>query len=342
MEERIYFGRILELEKTSKHLDNLDRKIIYALSANARAPLSLIAKEVHASRDIVHYRIKKLLAENIILRFAPSIDLSFFGFHSFSVFFILSNLNKERRNNFMHQLLNHPNTKSVMEYSTKWEVEWVVVAQSLQEFDEILTKISTEFADVIIEKNSAEIIKGFKSITLPQRPEYEYHQLKKKQAKYVPDKTDLNILEMLCDNCRLSSYDIAARLGISSNTVRYRIKQLVSAGVIRRFSVLVDLNALDYHLYSIGVVVKSLNERNERKLAEFVRGHRFIIRAVKVLGHWDLMFAIVADTIKNFHKTVKEITDEFADIIVNYESLIAYKEHTFKFFPKVVVETQKP
>ncbi len=335
MDERVDFGRILELNESTATLDAIDRKLIYLLSEDSRMPISALAKQLRISRDVVAYRIKKLIDRKVILRFSPYVDLSFFHLETYHVYFITTGNKKSERDRFIERLSKHSNTKSVMEYTTKWEIEWIVVATSLIEFDALLTSIATEFSHVILEKHSVELIKGFKSSTLPLRQKYEPWS-SPRTGKYVPNKTDVQLLSLLCEDCRISSYELSEKLKLSPSSVRFRIKSLRRAGVLRRFSVLVDLNALGYHLYTIGAVVKSLSEHDEHKLEEIVRQNRFVIRAVKVLGHWDLMFVIVADTINNFHKTVKLITDNFADILITYESLIAFKEHTFKFLPRVI------
>jgi len=156
---------------------------------------------------------------------------------------------------------------------------------------------------------------------------------------YTPDDIDKRIIAHLHDDARVSSYTIGESLSLSSNAIRYRIKKLIDTGIIRSFTATVNLNALGYHLYTVGIILKSLSSTQEAKLKEFLRGQRFIIRAVKVLGPWDVMLTILADNIKHYHSTVKEIEDMFSDIIISYDTLIGYEEKVYKYVPDVVVET---
>ena len=74
------------------------------------------------------------------------------------------------------------------------------------------------------------------------------------------------------------------------------------------------------------------------KFKEFVTTQSPIIRAVKVLGPWDLMVTIVDSDIRKFHSVMKEVQANFADILTNYQTLSAYQEHAYDPFPKVIFE----
>jgi Lrp/AsnC family transcriptional regulator for asnA, asnC and gidA len=63
---------------------------------------------------------------------------------------------------------------------------------------------------------------------------------------YKTDKTDLEIVNLLMEDGRMPSAEIARRVGgITERTVRYRINRLVEAGIIR-VSAIVNSRALGY------------------------------------------------------------------------------------------------
>lgn len=61
-------------------LDNLDRKILNMLSANARTPFLEIARECNVSGAAVHQRIQKLTAAGVIRGFESLIEPSALGY----------------------------------------------------------------------------------------------------------------------------------------------------------------------------------------------------------------------------------------------------------------------
>ncbi len=323
-------------------LNETDRKLIYHLADNAREQVTVLGKKMRMSRDTLNYRINRLVENGIIKRFVPIIDIDFFGYNTYHVYYVTNDSPKEKRQEFLEALKNHPNTKRVTEYTDRWEIGWDVIAKDIFEFDEITSELSTQYSPVIIEKVKLKLVRGYKSLILPERynpaidPEFNY-----KRKEYAPDEKDILILKELSKNCRTSSYEIAEKTKISPNNVRYRLKHMEDSQLIRKYSIETDLEALDYHAYTVCVTLKYLDKKQEAKLREFVKSQRFIIRAVKVIGHWDIVLTIVSDSLRNFHKTVMEFQDMFADIIINYETLISYKQHCYYCFPKVLDKEQK-
>jgi len=54
------------------------------------------------------------------------------------------------------------------------------------------------------------------------------------------DETDINILQLLREDSRLSFREIGKRIGVSTGTVSERVKGMIEAGVIKRFTTAVD------------------------------------------------------------------------------------------------------
>ena len=66
------------MAKTS--LDLKDRKILYWLDINSRQSNAKIAKKTGLSKQVVGFRIKRLIKEHIIHSFYTVIDISKLGF----------------------------------------------------------------------------------------------------------------------------------------------------------------------------------------------------------------------------------------------------------------------
>ena len=90
-------------------LDVKDRKILYELDINSRQSNSEIAKKVGLSKQVVGFRIKRLLKENIISFFYSVIDISKLGFTVHKNFLRLQNLDRGKEKELIDFLVNHPN-----------------------------------------------------------------------------------------------------------------------------------------------------------------------------------------------------------------------------------------
>jgi len=65
------------------------------------------------------------------------------------------------------------------------------------------------------------------------------------------DNVDLQIINLLQEDCRLSFNKIASKLGISAGTAFNHVKNLEKKGVLKSYTVILDLSKLGYSLTAI-------------------------------------------------------------------------------------------
>ena len=98
--------------------------------------------------------------------------------------------------------------------------------------------------------------------------------------------------------------EIAKKLGISDATVHLRIKNLLAAGIINKFTILVDNNRLGYtHVAFIGVnVVPGYTA----EVTKYLTGLNEILELHEMLSRFDLLLKLRARSL-----------NELRDIVVN-------------------------
>ena len=69
--------------------------------------------------------------------------------------------------------------------------------------------------------------------------------------KHGVDATDAEIIRALTDNARMSMRDLADRVGMSAPSVTERVRRLEEAGIIRGYTLDIDMAALGYPLQAI-------------------------------------------------------------------------------------------
>lgn len=340
MDKGLNTGRIDEFAKKPIKVDLKDKKILSLLSEDSRMPLSRIAKRIRLSREVVNYRIQRLLRKGVIKKFIPIINMERFGYGTFHVFFNINILNEERKNMLLNRLIEHPNTKSVMEYHDTWDLEWVLIAKTPQEFDWLLTELTKEFRGIIMQNDKLMLVRGYKSIQLPGEIYFEaghkFQRLKRKSKESKIDEKDIGILSLLSEDSRLSSYVIGDKVGLSADAVNYRIKKMLDNETIFRFTILTNLSLLNYHWYTLCLNLKTFDLNSEMRFRELISGNPSVLRAVKVLGDRDLLIYVTTESSKQLHLVFKHIQQNFMNIIYNHQIWLAYKEHVFSSFPKVL------
>lgn len=318
-------------------LDVKDKKILYLLSEDSRMPISEIAKKIQLSRDTTNYRITRLKKLNIILNFIPEINFEKLGYNIYHVFLLVDETDKEKQTELIKHLNNHKNTIRVLEYSDRWDLEWVLIAKNLEEFDDITTEIAGKFSTILLEKEKLIEISTYNSILFPYEFDLQLKKPEKKESEYKPDKKDFEILKQLAKNCRQSTYELAKTIDLSPDAINLRIKKLYQTNIINKFSILPNLTFLNYSWHTFSLQMKVFDKKNQSKFKTFVKDHLQIIKAVKTLGAWDAQLYIIAGKPQDFHATIKQIKTEFSDVIKSYDAWVGYKESAFNPIPEILI-----
>ena len=140
--QRIY-GRTGNLSQ----LDEIEAKILGALSADARKTFAQIAAETKLTTDIVRYRIKKLEEAGIINGYTLALDLEKIGYEHYIVLLYLRNRTPNLEERFKAFAMNHPNVlfavRAVGEHDYYLELEvknHAELAANLKEFRRAFTR----------------------------------------------------------------------------------------------------------------------------------------------------------------------------------------------------------
>jgi DNA-binding Lrp family transcriptional regulator len=102
-----------------------------------------------------------------------------------------------------------------------------------------------------------------------------------KLADYRIDGTDIEIMKLLTKDCRLSYREIGLTLGIATNTVKRRIKNLVSRRIIEGFLVRVNLGAFGYS----NICNLTIKHRgNKEKIEEYLQNLGYVFLEGDCIG----------------------------------------------------------
>lgn len=115
--------------------------------------------------------------------------------------------------------------------------------------------------------------------------------------KFLPDKTDLCILDLLQDDARLTNKELAARLGKSVTSVFERVRKLETEGYIQRYVAILDKTKLGKHL--MAYITVTLKEHRLDVLTDFeakINTFGEVLECYRMNGSCDyLLKVLVAD-----------------------------------------------
>ena len=109
------------------------------------------------------------------------------------------------------------------------------------------------------------------------------------------DDIDRKIIELLAEDSRRALADIGGAAGLSASAVNERIRRLVAAGTIRKFTVDADPEALGLPVLAF-VFLALAPEADEAAFRAFATAHVDIFECHHVTGPWSYLIKIrVAD-----------------------------------------------
>ncbi len=149
-------------------LDETDKKIIETLYSDGRMPVSKISRKTGIRRDIIVYRLKRLLENDIISFIMPILNPPKLGFPNLNAVNInIQNFDKKAEDEFTNYLKAHKNIIYFAVLSGKWDYNLIIASKSPEHFNEIFKGIRSKFSD---------FIKEFEVFTIIKEPKYESMQ----------------------------------------------------------------------------------------------------------------------------------------------------------------------
>lgn len=115
------------------------------------------------------------------------------------------------------------------------------------------------------------------------------------------DRVDLQILDELQGNARLSSADLAERVSLSTSPCWRRVKRLEEDGVIRAYQARLDPVKLGYQVTAF--VHISLDKKDTRHLQEFERAVQAIPQVLschRISGRYDYQLMALAEDLEAY------------------------------------------
>lgn len=132
-------------------LDAIDRKLLYALGNDAVAPLHVLAQQCGTTLDVVHYRMKKLYTEGVILYYIPFVALEKIGYTEYFCHLQLRHLTPEKALSLKQFIFQHPHIKYAFRGATQLEVLFLLAVQNTTELDAVIQELKLLFFSHILD-----------------------------------------------------------------------------------------------------------------------------------------------------------------------------------------------
>ena len=146
---------------------------------------------------------------------------------------------------------------------------------------------------------------------------------------YKIDKKDRLILNTLNDNCRKSNSQIGKIVGLSRDSIAYRIKNLENEGIIGGYTLEINYEELGYVAYSCAVKLQNASKEREDKIVDFLFKKKSITFIEKTLSKYDLAFIILVNSLEKMDEEIKSIRKFIGTNLKYIEMGISLEDYEF-------------
>ena len=316
-------------------LDIKDKKILYELDLNCRQSFQEIAKKVRLSKESVFYRIKRLADEGVIQRYSTMVDVSKLGYLNFRIFINLQNTTTKIEEEMINYLEKEKIVGWFVEIEGNWDLNIWMLCKDAKELNDFWQKFKRKYINYIAKHELAlftNITYFSKSYLLDKKNTHSFTFVSTDLREEI-DKVDYRILKFLSQDARISIIDLAEKVKIHPKTVGVRIKELERKKIIVGFKPLYVLDKIGYLYYKLHIKLHNLNEKKEKGLRDFVFQHPNIVYENFSIGTSDYEIDIQVESPDKLREVIKEIKDNFSEIIQDYELLHYLKEHKYLLMP---------
>lgn len=318
-------------------LDTLDLQILWHLDTDARLSLAELARRTNSSRQLLNYRVGKLVEHGVIKGFISCVDIHRLGFLTYRFYLRFDRLHSEGKAAVLKHLVKDKQTLWVVETSGPWDVEAVFVCRNFIHFNNLLKDFLATFEPVLAARNisMSPVSYHFKRDYLigAQRKDFtpSYYGFEPGAEQY--DEVDLAILAALSKDCRLSFEDLATAAQVTSQTARVRLERLEAQRIIPAHRILVDLNKLGRRYIKLLVKLRGLTKDIERKLYNFCAKRNYVIYLTEVLGDWQMEIETEIADDQQLAALTRELGESFSRQVADCEVLEVTDELKLDYFP---------
>ena len=328
-------------------LDLKDKKILYELDLNSRATLNEIAKKVGLSKQVVDYRLKNLIKNNVINRFYTAINFSKLGYTQYKLYLKFQNVNVKTEKEIIDYWTQNKKSVWVASSRGRWDLAISVLAKDINDFGEILSNFINKYGIFILDKDIliTQISPVFTKAYLTEKKDAQKQASgtalsgKKKFtyggeiAYYELDDIDMKILKTLSTNARLTILEMIDKLNLTRDVINYRMKKLTKDNILSQYRISINLDKIEHKLYKIILRLHSLTPEKEKQFITNIASHPHGMQYLKLVGSWDVELEFEVKDDEQLHEILLEMRNKFSEIIRDYDTLLIHQEHKLNYFP---------
>lgn len=317
------------------HIDYIDRKIIYQLSMNARQSNNQLAKKIGVKNNIVNYRIKRLEENKIIKGYHTTtntyriLGLSTIRFHySFEL------LPAEIERKITKFVCENKNISFAVKTFGAFNLSFLYHYTDIENIHRFNLLFKKHFGEYIKEESISHYIKEYYRPFCYLLKQPYCHPWIRTGSNKVPKLShqEIQILCHLSQNARIPLFQLAKKVGLTSETISKKIRTMIKSGIIIGFRSTVNIRKLGYQSYKLNISLK--NHQNRQAIIHYLESNPHLIYIDVTFGENDLEFEFHLTSLNDLAEIITDLNTQFPDSIRKYNYVMLEETLKFSYFPK--------
>lgn len=136
-------------------------------------------------------------------------------------------------------------------------------------------------------------------------------EIQYEQHMEVIDKKDRRILYELDRNARKSISQIGKTIGLSKNTVNYRITRMEKLGIIKNYYAVINSYKIGYNMFRFYIVYRHITPDIRKEIIDYFVENKFTWWVASFEGSYDLCIVFWIKEINDFHASWDEALKKY-------------------------------
>jgi DNA-binding Lrp family transcriptional regulator len=293
---------------------------------------------VGLSKEVVNYRIKRMEDEGIIKGYYTCIDSYKLGYYFYRFYinfqYVSTGLKKEIINHFVKS----KQISTVSSPQGLYDLIAVFWVNNINDFYDFWEKTLVIYGDYFAEQRFSLYIKGYGYPTsifiedkvIQDRKEIETFGI---TNKYKIDKTDYDLLCNLSKNGRLPTVELAKHIACTSQTVIYRLNNLLKKGIIQTFRVIFNNEKIGYKRFKVDLYLKEHRKRYE--LIKYIKSFPNLRYFSTSVGLCDMELEFIVKDVDKLIHLIEKIDRKYPNSIKKYDYYGDMDNYIETFLPKM-------
>lgn len=314
-----------------------DKRILALLAENPKRSYTQLGKKARLSPNAARYSVQQLIKKKLILGFRPAIDYAKLGYLTYDVLFSMEPSEHELET-LKKAVRVNPHIIWAALLFGKYDLYAQFLAKNAHDFYRMLKKFCEQFT-FISDYSVKILIRRFKiehcvpelSVLAGTIPEKK----KKETERYLLDETDSKILSAISADALAQYPSIADKCGLSMETARNRVRNLVRQGVISNFFTLFNYRAFGYSEFFVFFKVKN-NAILEEKLIATLVSQDNIKLLFRTLEN-ELFSFCIFKSVSEFEQLWRMLKKRFDDLLIDMTYYVLSEEIKLDMWPSKTI-----